>query len=71
MKRRSMGDFNHFLDKKDNEVDEDGKSLRVGPSCATEKDNRLVVVKELAKQSWSGWQMNVDHGDISKRRGDG
>lgn len=50
----------------------DGTStLRVGIFCAMGRHRSVAMVEELAKQSWPGWEVQVEHRDLSKKRGSG
>lgn len=46
-------------------------NLRVGIFCAMGRHRSVAMVEELAKMSWPGWQVKVEHRDISKKRGGG
>lgn len=46
-------------------------TLRVGIYCAMGKHRSVAMVEELARLSWPGWCVVVEHRDISKKRGAG
>jgi RNase adaptor protein for sRNA GlmZ degradation len=46
-------------------------TLRVGIFCAMGRHRSVAMVEELAKLSWPGWRVEVEHRDISKKRGAG
>ncbi|KAL2069854.1 hypothetical protein VTL71DRAFT_14533 [Oculimacula yallundae] len=45
--------------------------LRVGIFCAMGRHRSVAMVEELAKMSWPGWQVEVQHRDLNKKRGRG
>lgn len=45
--------------------------LRVGIFCAMGRHRSVAMVEELANISWPGWLVEVEHRDISKKRGAG
>jgi hypothetical protein len=45
--------------------------LRVGVYCAMGRHRSVAMVEELARLSWPGWRVQVEHRDISKKRGVG
>ena len=54
------------------EADQDGPlRLRVGISCAMGRHRSVAMVEELAKMSWPGWHVEVQHRDLNKKRGSG
>jgi len=54
------------------EADQDSFwTLRVGVSCAMGRHRSVAMVEELAKMSWPGWQVEVQHRDLNKKRGGG
>ncbi|KAH7346438.1 hypothetical protein BKA65DRAFT_551344 [Rhexocercosporidium sp. MPI-PUGE-AT-0058] len=51
-------------------TDQDNYStLRVGIFCAIGRHRSVAMVEELAKMSWPGWQIKVEHRDLNKKRG--
>lgn len=53
-------------------LDRDGLSfLRVGVSCGMGKHRSVAMVEELARLSWPGWRVEIQHRDIDKKRGVG
>jgi hypothetical protein len=57
------------------ETDDDGYedeiALQVGIFCAMGRHRSVAMVEELSKFSWPGWDVKVDHRDISKKRSRG
>jgi len=54
------------------EADQNGVStLRVGISCAMGRHRSVAMVEELAKLSWPGWEVQVEHRDLFKKRSAG
>lgn len=45
--------------------------LRVGVFCAMGRHRSVALVEELSRLSWPGWEVRVEHRDISKKRGAG
>ena len=58
-------------DEEENERTVERMNLRVGIFCAMGRHRSVAMVEELAKVSWAGWQVKVEHRDISKKRGQG
>ncbi|KAG4432457.1 hypothetical protein IFR05_012047 [Cadophora sp. M221] len=57
-------------DSSSGETDQDDPStLRVGIFCAMGRHRSVALVEELAKMSWPGWQVEVEHRDLNKKRG--
>jgi hypothetical protein len=57
--------------EEENERTADRMNFRVGIFCAMGRHRSVAMVEELAKMSWAGWQVKVEHRDISKKRGQG
>jgi hypothetical protein len=55
----------------DDNGSEDEIALRVGIFCAMGRHRSVAMVEELSKLSWRGWDVKVEHRDISKRRSGG
>lgn len=53
-------------DSRDDEI-----ILKVGIFCAMGRHRSVAMVEELAKISWPGWQVRVQHRDITRKRGQG
>jgi hypothetical protein len=64
------GDVSSPGDEESDQVN-DNNTLRVGIFCAMGRHRSVAMVEELAKMSWPGWQVKVEHRDISKKRGQG
>jgi hypothetical protein len=45
--------------------------LQVGIFCAMGRHRSVAMVEELSRLSWPGWEVRVEHRDISKKRGAG
>jgi hypothetical protein len=45
--------------------------LRVGIFCAMGRHRSVALVEDLSRLSWPGWEVRVEHRDISKKRGAG
>jgi hypothetical protein len=58
-------------DGDDNGSRDQADTLRVGIYCAMGRHRSVAMVEELAKLSWPGWRVEVEHRDISKKRGGG
>ncbi|KAE8453197.1 hypothetical protein EG329_011264 [Mollisiaceae sp. DMI_Dod_QoI] len=52
-----------------NEQDFSGLELRIGIVCAMGRHRSVAMVEELARMSWPGWEVEVEHRDVSKKRG--
>jgi RNase adaptor protein for sRNA GlmZ degradation len=50
---------------------DDETTLRVGIFCAMGRHRSVAIVEGLAKLSWPGWRVEVEHRDISKKHGAG
>ncbi|KAH6713903.1 hypothetical protein BKA61DRAFT_52281 [Leptodontidium sp. MPI-SDFR-AT-0119] len=48
---------------------DDPLTLRVGIFCAMGRHRSVALVEDLAKMSWPGWQVEVEHRDLNKKRG--
>lgn len=48
---------------------QDASGLRVGVSCAMGRHRSVAMVEVLAQMSWPGWQVEVQHRDVNKKRG--
>ncbi|KAE9380227.1 hypothetical protein N431DRAFT_394851 [Stipitochalara longipes BDJ] len=57
------------IDNDDSTSRDQANALRVGIFCAMGKHRSVAMVEELAKRSWPGWHVEVQHRDISKNRG--
>ena len=44
-------------------------TLRVGIYCAMGRHRSVAMVEELRKFPWPGWRVQVEHRDLSKKRG--
>jgi hypothetical protein len=55
----------------DDNGSEDEIVLRVGIFCAMGRHRSVAIVEELSKLSWPGWDVKVEHRDISKKRSGG
>jgi len=51
------------------EQDFSGLELRVGIVCAMGRHRSVAMVEELSRMSWEGWDVEVEHRDIAKKRG--
>lgn len=51
------------------EQDFSGLELRVGIVCAMGRHRSVAMVEELSRMPWSGWDVEVEHRDIAKKRG--
>ncbi|KAK0120005.1 hypothetical protein ONS95_011423 [Cadophora gregata] len=49
----------------------DPSRLRVGISCAMGRHRSVAMVEELAKMSWPGWQVELQHRDLNNKPGSG
>jgi hypothetical protein len=58
-------------DEDDDDPRDQADTLRVGIYCAMGRHRSVAMVEELAKLSWPGWCVEVEHRDISKKRGVG
>jgi RNase adaptor protein for sRNA GlmZ degradation len=64
-------------EKESSEEDDDTSSrektdtLRVSIFCELGRHRSVAIVEGLAKISWSGWCVEIEHRDISKKRGAG
>ncbi|KUJ12279.1 uncharacterized protein LY89DRAFT_721940 [Mollisia scopiformis] len=54
-----------------NEQDFSGLELRVGIVCAMGRHRSVAMVEELSRVSWPGWDVEVEHRDVAKKRGTG
>ncbi|CZR52227.1 uncharacterized protein PAC_02104 [Phialocephala subalpina] len=50
------------------EQDFSGLELRVGIVCAMGRHRSVAMVEELSRMSWTGWDIEVRHQDIAKKR---
>ncbi|KAH6679634.1 hypothetical protein B0J14DRAFT_650020 [Halenospora varia] len=42
--------------------------IRVGINCAMGRHRSVAIVENLASDDWPGWEVRVEHRDISKKR---
>lgn len=54
-----------------NEQDFSGLELRVGIVCAMGRHRSVAMVEELSRMAWPGWDVEVEHRDVAKKRGTG
>jgi hypothetical protein len=59
--------------EEDDDTSLSGKTdtLRIGIYCEMGRHRSVAMVEELAKISWPGWHVKVEHRDVSDRRGAG
>ncbi|PVH87629.1 hypothetical protein DL98DRAFT_509850 [Cadophora sp. DSE1049] len=58
-------------DSSSGESDQDASALRVGIFCAMGRHRSVAMVEVLAQMSWPGWQVEVQHRDVFKKRDSG
>ncbi|KAF8862241.1 hypothetical protein BDZ45DRAFT_553917, partial [Acephala macrosclerotiorum] len=50
------------------EQDFSGLELRVGIVCAMGRHRSVAMVEELSRMTWTGWDIEVQHQDVAKKR---
>lgn len=56
-------------DEDEEEEEEAGPILRVGIFCEMGRHRSVAMVEELARLGWPGWEVEVVHRDVDRKRG--